>query len=148
MIKYRLCCRDGHEFDAWFRNSDEFDRLLDTSGLVCTWCGVAEVGKAVMAPRLARSSEPACQMAPRETSAGVCANGPDEIRRINRDLHAAVAQSAEYVGRRFAEEAREIHYAEAENRAIFGEATREEAQSLIDEGIPVLPLPPLPESGN
>jgi hypothetical protein len=144
VIRYRLACCNDHEFDAWFRNGAEYDRSVAERTLTCIICGSSNVAKAVMAPRLAtavqrQASAPEGASAPRS---------PSDIRRMIRELHETLQRKAENVGPRFAEEARQMHYSEVEGRAIYGEATREEASELIEEGIPVLPLPSLPDKSN
>ncbi len=144
MIKYRLKCGAEHEFDAWFRDSADFDRQAQGELLSCPHCGSAHVSKSMMAPRLARGTPP--------DGAGTdCASGSDnadQLAAVMRSLGKAARQSAEYVGPRFAEEARLMEAEEAKTRAIYGEATPQEVRSLIDDGIEVLPLPPLPEDMN
>lgn len=134
MIRYSLQCDEGHAFEAWFRDSAAYDSLRTAGQVTCALCGSAEVEKALMAPAVAtRSAEPA---------APALSAPPDSaLQRAVAELRRKVESSADYVGPRFAEEARRIHEGEADSRAIWGEATREEARGLIEDGVPVAPLP-------
>ena len=144
MIKYQLVCEHGHEFEGWFRNSGAYEAQAACRQISCPSCGTTLVSKAVMAPSLATRSD---AQAPRE---GV--PSPAELERqlagLLGRLRAEVEASAEYVGPRFAEEARKIHYREGRERNIYGEARIEEIEALTDEGIPCLPLPRLPKDVN
>lgn len=168
MIRYQLRCTDGHAFEAWFRGSDDFEAQRARDLVACPACGSTHVEKALMAPAVstARSREgrvlPTPAPAPVEAAvpdapAGPVATGPiaaeasgraAEILDKLRALRAELMAKGENVGSAFPEEARKIHYGEAEERGIYGAATREEAAELIEEGIPVLPLPVLPEDRN
>ncbi len=158
MIRYRLECSSGHGFEAWFASSDAYDRQ-ETDGLLeCPRCGTHEVRKAMMAPNVAKgrkgqpdNAQPALpsQSEP-ATEATTVAHGPEAVmlrqaQAMLRAIRDKVKAEAEYVGPRFADEARRIHFEEAPNRGIYGEATREEVTSLAEDGIDVTPLPPLPE---
>ena len=164
MIRYTLACPDGHEFEAWFSNSEAFEAQQAEGLLGCPACGSTAVDRALMAPTVstARSRE---GMRSREVgksgevdkteSLRLAANVPDkntperqEIATALRKLRQHLTENAENVGKRFAEEARRIHYKEAEKRSIYGEATREDAHGLAEEGIEFHPLPPLPEDHN
>lgn len=139
MIKYSLVCKDAHEFVGWFQNSAAFD-LQASRGLVeCPHCGNATVSKAMMAPSLGTRTETAPAPAPAHQEA----ERAQQMYALMRKLRDAVEAKAEYVGPRFAEEARKIHYEETPERGIYGEASTEEVKALADEGIPVLPLPRL-----
>ena len=148
MIRYDLVCARGHAFDSWFSDSTAYDTLAAAGHVACSVCGSDSVAKQLMAPGIpARSNRrAAAETAP-------VAGGPMDPRArqlltMMRELRKTVAATAEYVGPRFAEEARRIHFAEAEARGIYGEASREEAIALAEEGIAVQPLPRLPEDGN
>lgn len=147
MIRYDLTCDKGHEFDGWFRDSAAYDRQAARGLVSCTVCGSVKVGKQLMAPGIPVKSNR------RAESARTMVGGPPDPRlaamlQMVRDMRAHVAENAEYVGDRFAEEARKIHYAEAEERGIYGEASSDDAKALLEEGIAVHPLPRLPEDGN
>ena len=145
MIRYELQCDRGHGFDGWFRDSAGYERQAEANLLSCPQCGSAKIGKAVMAPHIARSR-------PQPPEAATPLPEPDPraeaVMALFRRIRQEVAATSDYVGERFPEEARRIHYEEAEPRGIYGEASLEEAKSLHEEGIEVFPLPPLPEERN
>ncbi|HSR79985.1 MAG TPA: DUF1178 family protein [Hyphomicrobiaceae bacterium] len=157
MILYKLQCKKGHEFEAWFASSDVFDRQKEKGQLACPSCGTKSVSKALMAPNVAPRSRR--RAAPeKQQPAGSPAGSPKpETQRVAahselvtalRKLRAEIEAKSEYVGPRFSEEARKIHYEEAPARGIHGEATAEEAKALREEGIEFYPLPILPEDQN
>src|SRR5262245_11814845 len=133
MIVYELKCSRGHVFEGWFRNSDSFDDQAAAGEVPCAVCGDRKVEKAPMAPRLSRgrSAEPAAEAAregQRERPAGppaqaVAAGLPAEALALLTELRRKVESECDYVGEKFAEEARKIHYGEAEQRGIYGEAS-------------------------
>lgn len=136
MIKYRLICSADHEFEGWFRDSADYDQQAGQGLLDCPACGSGEVRKAVMAPAIAR------------TDGGRSANRAQRLAAIQEDMTRAVARAREYVeknfdyvGDKFPEEARKIHYGETEERGIFGEASGKDVKELVDEGIQIAPLP-------
>jgi len=154
MILYRLKCKKGHEFEAWFANGAAYDKQAKRSQLSCPKCGSAQVAKAPMAPRIAKrgkakaadkSAEKQAE-APKPETRRVAAHG--ELVSAMRKLRAEIESKSEYVGPRFSEEARKIHYEEVPARGIHGEATAEEAKALQEEGIEFFPLPVLPEDRN
>ena len=142
MIRYTLKCDRDHEFEAWFRSSADYDRAAKRGENTCPVCGSAEVGKALMAPAVAgtKKSEKVSLAAPDPRSA--------VMREALKEFRKKVTENADYVGDKFAEEARKIHFNETEQRGIYGEATPEEARELAEEGIAFQPLPPLPEDRN
>jgi len=167
MIRYVLVCDSGHEFESWFRDSAAYDMQRAEGFVSCPFCASEKVEKAVMAPNVARKDRaitlpaapasadaPAAAAAtalpvPTEPAAPVAPSDKDRmLRDLVRDIHARLRESADYVGPSFAEEARRIHEGEAEERPIWGEATPDEAQELIEDGIPALPLPALPDERN
>ena len=138
MIVYNLRCMNSHEFEGWFKDSAAFDDQAAAGKLVCPICETGSVEKALMAPAVAG------------TKKGV-ASSPSELRRMRQfvtGLRKYVQEHAEYVGQKFPEEARKIHYGETEERHIYGEATVKEAHELIEEGVDVAPLPPDLEGAN
>lgn len=143
MIRYALTCEKDHEFEAWFRSSADYDRSVAVGEATCPFCSSVTVEKAIMAPSLSRTDV-------QEKKQFVAAPDPKQqaLRQAIRELRDKVTENADYVGDRFAEEARKMHYNEIEHRGIYGEATGEQAQSLAEEGIDFAPLPPLPEDGN
>lgn len=132
MIRFRLRCEKGHEFDSWFASSGTFDGLLSDGAVACTLCGSTEVAKALMTPAVASGPE-APLAAPR-----------DAVEEALTALRRKIEENADYVGLSFAAEARAMHEGERPHRAIWGEARPDDARALIEDGIPVLPLPFVP----
>ena len=155
MIRYTLNCDKGHTFESWFANSAAYDKQAKRSLIACPVCDSTKVEKAIMAPRLSRSEapdEPAKPAAapPPAPSAPVAVMSPPEreLRKKLKELREHIVKNADYVGPRFSEQARKIHYGETERRSIYGEATPEEAKELDEEGIAFAPLPVLPDEFN
>lgn len=128
MIRYDLKCSKGHRFESWFGSSADYDKLMASKMVSCVVCGDAEVEKAIMAPRVAKGERPLSAPA-----------SPAE--QAVKELRKKIEDNADNVGTNFAAEARAIHEGDAPERPIYGEAKIEEAKSLIDDGIPVAPLP-------
>lgn len=154
MIRYSLKCAEGHQFESWFRSADAFDTLQASGQVSCPVCGASDVEKAIMAPRVSPSrdrAEPPAKNAPQD--APPAAPAPDmapsptteQIEQAVAKLRAEVEANSDYVGVEFASEARKIHEGEAPARAIYGEAKLDEAKALIEDGVPVLPLPFTPK---
>ena len=159
MIVFTLRCRDGHEFETWFRDGAAYERQARRGLVTCPDCGSTEVEKAVMAPRLGRStkSEPAPreterEAAPETPAAPAAADKPErpptpaEFRRALQVLRNYVESNCENVGKGFAHEARRIHKGEAKARGIYGDATPAEAEKLAEDGIEVAAIPWVPSS--
>ena len=153
MIRYRLKCEKRHEFEGWFASSSTFDRQAKRGLVTCPRCGTAKVEKALMTPRISKGAKrkrvdksAAPPAASQQETHRLAAHG--ELAAAMRKLRAEVEAKSEYVGERFSEEARKIHYEETPARGIYGEATRDEARALSDEGIEFFPLPILPEDQN
>ncbi len=123
MILFTLRCASGHEFEAWFRDGDGFEAQLKAGEVACPHCGDAQVEKAIMAPRIGRSR------------GKTPAISPTQMRAALVELRRQVETNCDYVGERFAEEARRIHHGEADPHGIYGEASPEESRELADEGI-------------
>jgi hypothetical protein len=142
MIRYNLRCDRDHEFEAWFRSSGDYDRAAKAGGNVCPVCGSTEIEKALMAPAVAgtRKAETVSLAAPDPRRAA--------LREALKEFRKKVTENADYVGDKFAEEARKIHFHETEPRGIYGEATIEEARKLAEEEIAFQPLPSLAEEQN
>jgi hypothetical protein len=139
MIHYSLTCAKGHEFDGWFQSAAEYDRQAAGGLLRCALCGSRDVTKALMAPGVHISGNAVT----RPLAEGV---KPDRkaLEEALAALRRDVEENSEYVGLSFAEEARAIHEGTSPRRSIYGEANREDAKSLIEEGVPVAPLPFIP----
>ena len=134
VIQYSLKCENGHYFESWFQSSAAFDALEKSGHLSCSVCGCTKVRKAIMSPRVAskETDQPAPQLAASEQEQALAA------------LRKHVEENADYVGTSFAEEARSMHLGATPERAIYGEANGAEAKALIDDGVPVAPLPFIP----
>ncbi|MGC8203645.1 DUF1178 family protein [Aliiroseovarius sp. PTFE2010] len=147
MIKYALKCSEDHGFESWFKSSDAFD-ALDASGLLsCPICGSPEVTKAIMAPRLTKAAgaDPAQAETEPPAAQSLLTSPSDEVQTAMQRLKAAVEKNSDYVGQAFTSEARAIHEGDAPQRSIYGEAKPEDARKLLEDGVPVLPLPFLPK---
>ena len=142
MISFNLRCDNRHEFEGWFKSSGEFAAQAGRGLVECPTCGSKAIEKALMAPAIASgrsSSEPVPV---------VMETGQAEAVAQLRALMQKVRENAEYVGDRFAEEARRIHYGETEARGIYGKASISDVKSLAEEGVEFMPLPTLPEDRN
>ncbi|HJS32329.1 MAG TPA: DUF1178 family protein [Alphaproteobacteria bacterium] len=136
MIVFDLRCDKGHVFEAWFKDSAAFARQKKRRQIGCAVCGSTAVDKAPMAPRIARArKKDAGEAHPKSYANDPAATRATELMKELADLRAHVEKNCDYVGPRFAEEARKIHYSEAKRRNIYGEATDAEASELSDEGI-------------
>jgi len=141
VIHYTLVCDNSHKFDGWFASASAYD-TQKTRGLVtCPVCTSASVDKAIMAPAVSRAGSDKVAL-----SAGHPMHA--QLRAAMLELRNKVTAEADYVGDRFAEEARKIHFKEVDQRGIYGEATREEVTALLEDGVDFLPLPNLPEEHN
>ena len=175
MIRYALTCDCGHAFESWFANSAAYDKQAKRGLVTCPICGSAKVEKAMMAPSLASGSARAEPAGPQPPSPSPMPPNPTppppitpapmppippknpvammspperELRQKLKELRDHITKNASYVGQRFPEEARKIHYGETEHRSIYGEASPEEAKELHEEGIEFHPLPILPDDKN
>jgi hypothetical protein len=175
MIRYALTCNQGHSFESWFQNSAAFDKQAKRLLVTCPVCGSAEVEKAMMTPNLASGSARADAVGPQPPGPAPAPPNPTpppplqpapappippknpvammspperELRQKLKELRDHITKNASYVGPRFPEEARKIHYGETEHRSIYGEASPEEAKELHEEGIEFHPLPILPDDKN
>jgi len=141
MIKYALKCSEGHMFESWFASAAAYDSLRAGGHVSCVVCGGTDVAKAIMAPNVSTAREkpdaPVLSDAPGKTAPGNVTNALSEMRK-------EVEKNATYVGGSFAEEARSMHLGDVPERAIWGEANGAEAKSLIEDGVPVMPLPFIP----
>lgn len=132
MIKFTLKCADDHAFDSWFQSAAAFDKLHGAGMVTCAVCGSSDVHKALMAPSL------------RSTPEDAPAPAPNPAEQALALLKRQIEENSEYVGLNFAREAREMHDGLTPERAIYGEAKPEEARKLIEDGVPVAPLPFVP----
>lgn len=171
MIRYELTCSQAHDFEGWFRNSADFEAQTKKSLVICPVCGCHEIEKKLMAPAVSTARGKAAMVgrdnsdqaattaegqgdAGTETSvqqrAALVPEDPKQKEMLNalRELRKQMIASSDDVGEQFPEEARRMHYGESEQRSIHGQTSVEEAKSLIDEGIDILPLPVLPDEKN
>lgn len=144
MIQYALKCDAGHCFDSWFQSAEAFDKLAAAGMVTCAVCGSTQVEKAIMTPRV-RPARQAAQVAeaPAAESIDVATANPD-VEKVLTELRRKVEENSDYVGKAFASEARKMHLGDAPERAIYGEAKPEEAKALIEDGVPIAPLPFVP----
>ncbi len=138
MIRYSLKCDRDHVFESWFKSADAFETLNEAGHLSCPTCGSAEIIKAIMSPQVSPARNKVAA-APVETHALSTPSGPVEEAISN--LRKTVEENSEYVGANFAETARKMHEGDIEHRSIHGEASRDDAKSLVEDGIPIMPLP-------
>ena len=162
MIRYALRCENDHSFESWFQDSSAYDIQVKRKLVSCPVCDSVKIEKAIMAPRIvgkkgrerAEPAAPAPAPAPAASEAATPGSTPlvmaqeRELRAKLKELRDHIVKNADNVGERFPNEARKMHYGEIEHRPIYGEASPEEAKSLIDEGVEVSPLPVLPEDRN
>jgi hypothetical protein len=153
MIRYALKCREGHVFDSWFQSAAAYDALAHSGHLSCAVCGVAEVEKTLMTPRVAlKGSEEAAPKVDSKDTPQISDTTPalhdgrdvavnDAKAEAIAEMRRNVEENATYVGGDFAEKAREMHEGTSPETSIYGEASGAEARKLIEEGVPVIPLP-------
>lgn len=141
MIRFSLVCDRDHEFEAWFRSNDDFDTQSRRGFVECPACGSKKVGKALMAPSVSTGRK-------KEQIALAMGEAQKQALAQLKAMAAKVRESADYVGDKFAEEARKIHFGESEARGIYGEATLDEARSLAEDGVEFMPIPVFPDEQN
>ncbi len=154
MIKYALTCEAGHGFETWFRSFEDYEKQRKRKLVECPACGSSEIEKQIMKPSVARTDKGRSR-APTETPASeqtqsVAMMSPQEqfLRTKLKELRDHVTKNADYVGDKFPDLARQMHYDEIEHRSIYGEAKPDEVKELIEEGVGVQPLPVLPDDKN
>ncbi|HEY9359449.1 MAG TPA: DUF1178 family protein [Xanthobacteraceae bacterium] len=161
MIRYALACDKGHVFESWFQNSAAYDTQVKAALITCPVCNSAKVEKTLMAPGVVGAKKragapPASPPSPRpaadtaDTSTPVAMMSPQEqeFRKKLKELRDHLTKNADYVGQKFPEEARKMHYGDIEHRSIYGEASPDQAKELHEEGIEFHPLPVLPDERN
>ena len=159
MIRYSLRCERGHAFESWFQSSSAYESQEKRKLVSCPACGSTKVERAIMAPQIvtrkgrAKAAVPA-EAAQESAQASAQASTPllmaqeRELRAKLKELRDHIVKNADNVGERFPNEARKMHYGDIEHRPIYGEASPDEARSLIEEGVEVSPLPVLPDDRN
>jgi hypothetical protein len=149
MIKFTLKCDADHSFESWFQSGDAFEKLLISGHLACSVCGSVKVKKSLMAPRVrpARNAVvPADAAETVETVQPMALSAPQsKAEAALAEMRKQVEENSDYVGGSFAKEARDMHLGDAPERSIYGTANAEQAKSLIEDGVPVLPLPFIPK---
>ena len=158
MIRYNLRCDRGHAFESWFQSSSAYESQEKRKLVSCPACGSAKVERAIMAPQIVskkgRDGAPPAAAPAAATEVAAPTSTPllmaqeRELRAKLKELRDHIVKNADNVGERFPNEARKMHYGDIEHRPIYGEASPEEARSLIDEGVEVSPLPVLPDDRN
>ena len=159
MIRYSLRCEREHAFESWFQDSAAYDSQVKRKLVSCPVCKSVKVEKAIMAPRIVgkkgreRAEPVAAPSTPAETPAAAGSTPllmaqERELRAKIKELRDHIVKNADNVGEKFPNEARKMHYGDIEHRPIYGEASPEEAKSLIEEGVEVSPLPVLPDDRN
>jgi hypothetical protein len=141
LIRFSLVCEHDHEFEAWFRSGDDFETQKKRGFVDCPTCGSSRVDKALMAPAVSTSEK-------KEKMALAMGDAQRRALEEMKALAAKVRENADYVGDKFAEEARKIHFGDAEARGIYGEATLEEAKDLAEDGVEFMPIPVFPDDRN
>jgi hypothetical protein len=147
MIVFDLGCDNGHVFEAWFGSSDDYEQQRTRGLVTCPMCGSLTVEKAVMAPRVARKgNQIAIRANPADQPSPVPQDGPSPeqakaMLKVLAEAQAETLKNSEWVGKGFADQARAMHLGDVEHRSIHGQTTPEEAKSLLDDGVPVAPLP-------
>ena len=158
MIHYSLRCERGHTFESWFQSSSAYESQEKRKLVSCPSCGSFKVERGIMAPRIVskKGRNTAAPAAAEVTSTEVTTTESTpllmaqerELRSKIKELRDHITKNADNVGERFPNEARKMHYGDIEHRPIYGEASPDEARSLIDEGVEVSPLPVLPDDRN
>ncbi|MEP4106197.1 MAG: DUF1178 family protein [Nitratireductor sp.] len=141
MIRFSLHCDTGHDFEAWFRGNDDYDAQAARHLVACPHCGSTKVEKTLMAPAVSTGR--------RREKLALAANAEQKKAMAKlKELAHKMRENADYVGDKFAEEARKIHFGETEARGIYGEATAEEAKGLVEGGVEFIPIPDFPDDKN
>lgn len=141
MIRFSLHCDHGHDFEGWFRDNADFDQQTERKLVSCPVCNSQSVQKSLMAPAVSTTRR-------QEKIAMTLGEAQKKVLAEMRELSRKVRENADYVGDKFAEEARKIHFGETEERGIYGEASHDDVRSLIEDGVEVMPLPVFPEEQN
>ena len=168
MIRYGLACAEAHAFESWFPSGEAFELQRDRGLVACPFCGSTAVEKQIRAPAVARTDRGA--RADRDSQAAAAQPEPGSeappaappvpqpvallsereqaMRAMLRAVREHVVKTAEHVGERFPDEARKMHHGEIEHRSIYGEANPAEVRALLEEGVEIHPLPPVPDERN
>ena len=134
MIKYNLKCHNDHEFESWFSNSKEFDKLKKKNLLECIYCLSKKIDKSIMAPMVSNLKNKDYQYDILDKDLQIKKNKFVQLRKY-------IEKNFDYVGKDFAKKVREVYYDKKSNKAIYGTATSEEREELAEEGIDLLSIP-------
>ena len=160
MIKYSVACDQAHIFTSWFRSSDDYDEQALRGLVECPTCQSTKVTKAVMSPNIARrdrphgatpkadGAAPSLEAADKPQALALLDDGSRHLRAALRDLRTKIMEASTDVGDQFAEQARRMHDGDIPQRPIRGQTTLDEARALWEGGVPVMPIPTLPEDQN
>ena len=141
MIRFSLHCDQAHDFEGWFRDNADYDTQSKRGFVECPVCGSKAVSKALMAPAVSTGRK-------REKMALAANADQKRVMAELKQLAEKMRENSDYVGDKFAEEARKIHFGETEARGIYGEATADEARDLIEDGVEFMPIPVFPDDRN
>jgi hypothetical protein len=159
MIRYALACEQAHEFETWFPSAEGYDAQAARGLVTCPICGSGKIAKQIMAPAIGRkdraaapapapASQPGAPEAHAPQPMALLSEKEQAFRAMLKAFREHVTKNSDYVGPRFADEARKMHYGETEHRSIYGEANAVDAAALLEEGIEVHPLPLAPDDRN
>ncbi len=162
MIRYALACAKGHFFESWFQNSAAYDKQVKRGLVTCPICGDPKVEKAIMSPQVSGAKKrgdavvvptpaanaPAVLSEEAKSPVAMISPQEQEFRSKLKAVREHLTKNSDYVGQKFPEEARKMHYGEIDHRSIYGEASPDDAKKLHDEGIEFHPLPVLPDDWN
>ena len=141
MIRYDLFCENEHFFESWFKDSKSYQKQLEANEIACPKCNNSNISKSLMAPGIPKKTN--------TKNGNVIANSSSSsISNAIRKIRDEIKKNSEYVGDQFPEEARKIHYNEAEMRSIYGKASKKEITELVDEGIDIIQIPEIPDDKN
>jgi len=141
MIRYDLVCENEHFFESWFKDSKSYQKQLEAEEIACPKCNNSNISKSLMAPGIPKKTN--------TKNGNVIANSSSSsLNNAIRKIRDEVKKNSEYVGDQFPEEARKIHYNEAEMRSIYGKASKKEITELVDEGIDIIQIPEIPDDKN
>jgi hypothetical protein len=144
MIRYALLCDSEHEFEGWFGASADFDDQRARGLIECPVCASTAVRKAIMSPAVAGTKKRGQASAPDPAQAQSQAQSQAMMMEAMGRIRRHVEENFDDVGDAFAKEARAIHEGRSEDRGIYGQATSKEVRELVEDGVPVAPLPPEP----
>ena len=150
MIKFTLKCDQDHSFESWFQSGDAFDALATAGHVTCVMCGSKDVKKSLMAPRVRPARNAVASVGVQGDATSMALTAPQsQAEMALAEMRKKVEDNSDYVGSNFAKEARDMHLGDVPTRSIYGTAGPEEAKALIEDGVPVVPLPFIPkESAN